>query len=207
MNISLTIILIAITVIASFAAWNRRDLRDKWIHNPYSANKYKEYWRLLTSGFIHADYMHIFFNMWAFYLFGDLVEQYFTLFFGGKAIVMFLLIYLGGIVVANIPDFIQHKNNAAFNSLGASGGVSSIVFCAVILQPTMELIIFPIPIPMPAYIFAILYVAYSVYMEKRQMDNVNHMAHLWGAIWGVVFIAATQPQTLGNFMNQILGSF
>lgn len=204
---SLTIILIVITVAASFAAWNKRDLRDKWIHNPYSANKYKEYWRLLTSGFIHADYMHIFFNMWALYLFGELVEQYFSLFFAGKAMVMFLLLYLGGIIVANIPDFIQHKNNASFNSLGASGGVSSIVFCAVILQPTMELMIIPIPIPIPAYIFAVLYVAYSVYMEKRQMDNVNHMAHLWGALWGVAFILLIQPNSLGNFFSQISTSF
>ncbi|WP_341226740.1 rhomboid family intramembrane serine protease [uncultured Arcticibacterium sp.] len=204
---SVTVILIIITVLASIYAWRDSTLKNKWIHNPYSANKYKEYYRLLTSGFIHADYMHLFFNMYAFYLFGGVVEQYFEYFFGGKAILAFLGLYLVGIVVANLPDFVKYKDSFGFNSLGASGGVSAIVFCSVVLNPLMELIIFPIPIPMPGYIFALVYVAYSIFMEKRQMDNVNHMAHLWGAIWGVLFIGLTEPATLPRFIEQITSSF
>ncbi len=204
---SITVVLIVITVIASLAAWRDPSLQKKWIHNAYSANKYKEYYRLLTSGFIHADYLHLFFNMYAFYLFGGVVEAWFGYFFGGKAILAFLGLYIVGIIVANIPDFIKQKDNISFNSLGASGGVSSVVFCAVILQPLMKLTIFPIPIPMPGYIFALVYVAYSIYMEKRQMDNVNHLAHLWGAIWGIAFIFVAQPESLTNFVEQIRGSF
>ncbi len=204
---SITVILIIATVLASIQAWRDNTLRNKWIHNAYSANKLKEYYRLITSGFIHADYMHLFFNMYALYLFGQYVEQYFSYLFGGKAILAFLALYLIGIVVANLPDFVKHKDNMGFNSLGASGGVSSVVFCSVILNPLMGLMIFPIPIELPGYLFALIYVAYSIFMEKKQMNNVNHMAHLWGALWGVVFIAVAQPNAIANFFEQILSSF
>ncbi|MFT6879155.1 MAG: membrane associated rhomboid family serine protease [Algoriphagus sp.] len=204
---SITVIIIIATVLASIQAWRDTSLRNKWIHNAYSANKNKEYFRLLTSGFIHADYMHLFFNMYALYLFGDYVEQYFSYLFGAKAILAFLALYIIGIVVANLPDFVKHKDNMGFNSLGASGGVSSVVFCSVILNPLMGLMIFPIPIELPGYLFALIYVAYSIFMEKKQMNNVNHMAHLWGALWGVVFIAVAQPKSIANFFDQILSSF
>jgi membrane associated rhomboid family serine protease len=104
---SVTVILIIVTVLASIYAWRDSSIRNKWIHNAYSANKYKEYYRLITSGFIHADYMHLFFNMYAFYLFGGVVEQYFAYFFGGKAFFAFLGLYVVGIVIANLPDFIK----------------------------------------------------------------------------------------------------
>ena len=207
MDLSVTVLLIIANVLISLAAWKDRSLRDKLIHNPYRANKNKEYHRLITSGFIHADYMHLLFNMYALYLFGGVVEEYFAYFFGAKSTIAFLGLYLVGIVVANLPDFIKQKDNIAFNSLGASGGVSAVVFCSVILNPLMELIIFPIPLPMPGYIFAVVYVAYSIYMEKRQMDNVNHMAHLWGAIWGVLFIFMTESSTISRFYEQIASSF
>ncbi|KPM48649.1 rhomboid family intramembrane serine protease [Jiulongibacter sediminis] len=200
---SVTILLVIATVIASVYAWRDTSLRNKWIHNPYLANRNKEYHRLLTSGFIHADYLHLFFNMYAFYLFGGVVEQYFSVFFGAKAILAFLGLYILGIIVANLPDFVKYKDHAGFNSLGASGGVSAVVFCSVILNPMMELMIFPIPVAMPGYIFAVIYVAYSIFMEKRQMNNVNHMAHLWGGLWGVVFILTTEPSTLRRFIEQI----
>lgn len=204
---SVTIIIIVATVVASLVAFRDGNFRSKWIHNPYTVYHRKEYWRLLTSGFIHADYLHLFFNMYAMYLFGEVVEAYFGYFFGEKAGVYFLGLYLSGIVVANLPDLIQKKNQSYFNSLGASGGVSSIVFCSVILMPLNKLMMFPIPIPMPAYIFAAIYIAYSIYMEKRQMDNVNHMAHLWGGVWGVAFIAFTKFETIPAFYQQILSSF
>ena len=204
---SISILLIAVTVLASIMAWRDSTLRNKWIHNAYLANRNKEYHRLLTSGFIHADYLHLFFNMYALYLFGEYVSSYFQYLFGGKYILAFLGLYVIGIVIANLPDFFKYKNNAGFNSLGASGGVSSVVFCSVILNPMMELMIFPIPVAMPGYIFALVYVAYSIFMEKKQMNNVNHMAHLWGALWGVLFIVITEPATLGNFISQITNSF
>lgn len=207
MELSLTIILVGITVITSWIGFQNTEFRSKWIHNAHAAYYRKEYYRLLTSGFIHADFFHLLFNMWALYLFGGVVEQYFVYLFGGKATVYFLLLYIFGIIIASLPDFLQKKDNVYFNSLGASGGVSSIVFCAIILNPLMELIIFPIPIPMPAYVFAVLYTAYSIYMEKRQMDNVNHLAHLWGAVWGILFIIVAQPRAISDFFDKISSSF
>lgn len=204
---SITVIIIVATVLASFLGFRDGNFRNKWIHNPYTVTHNKEYWRLLTSGFIHADYMHLLVNMYSLYLFGGVVEEYFTYFFGVKGGMYFLLLYLSGIVVANLPDLIQKKNMAYFNSLGASGGVSSIVFCSIILSPLSRLGIFPIPFLMPAYVFAIIYVAYSIYMERRQMDNVNHLAHLWGGVWGVVFIAVANFQTIPDFYDKILSSF
>ena len=203
MSILLTYVFIGAAVAATLYAFNRSDFKHKMLHNAYLANHRKEYYRLLSSGFVHADYMHLLLNMWALFLFGKMVEEYFDYFFGYRAGLMFCALYLGGIIVANLPDFFRYKNIPAFNSLGASGGVSSIIFCAVLLQPTMELYIFPIPFALKAYIFAAIYVAYSIFMEKKQLNNVNHMAHLWGAIWGVAFLLITQPSVWNSFLEQI----
>jgi membrane associated rhomboid family serine protease len=188
-------------------AFRDKSLMNKLIHNPYAVHNRKEYYRILTCGFIHADYMHLLLNMYALYLFGGAVERYFEVMFGGNAHLYFILLYLLGIVVSNIPDVIKYKNMAFYNSLGASGGVSSIVFASIILSPMTKLMMFPIPIPMPAYIFAVIYVAYSIYMDKRQGDHVNHMAHLWGGLWGVVFMVVAYPDSIKGFFDQILGSF
>jgi membrane associated rhomboid family serine protease len=203
----MTTILIAITVIFSFWAWNKPTVLSKSIHNPYISHQRKEYYRLLSSGFIHGDYMHLFFNMYSLYLFGGVVESYFSEIFGASGQYYFLALYLLGIIVANIPDFVTKKNNPGFNSLGASGGVSSIVFASVILSPLSKMGIFPIPFMIPAYLFAVIYVAYSIYMDKRQGDNINHMAHLWGGIWGVLFIALSIPASIPYFFEQIKNSF
>jgi membrane associated rhomboid family serine protease len=204
---TITLLLVIITAVISYLAFQKPELKSKFIFNAHHIYHRKEYYRLLSSGFIHADIMHLLLNMWALYMFGSMVEEYFGFMFGAKQIVYFLGLYLLGIIVSSLPDLWQQKNNVYYNSLGASGGVSSIVFCGIILNPLMKLVIFPLPIPMPAYIFAVVYVAYSVYMEKRQMNNINHMAHLWGALWGVAYILFLNFDLLASFVEKISGSF
>lgn len=204
---SLTLVFIAITAVISFLAFNNYNLRETLINNPYAVVKRKEYYRLLTSGFIHADFMHLFFNMFVLYNFGTIMEQLFQLSYGKNGILYFIALYVLGIIFSSIPDLMKHRGNPAYNSLGASGGVSSVLFAAIILLPTSKLQIFPIPVDIPAWIFSLLYVAYSVYMDRRQADNVNHLAHLWGALWGVLFVLWAFPGALPHFVEQIRGSF
>ena len=204
---SLTLIIIAITVAISFIAFNNYNLRSQLIHNPYIVNQRKEYYRLLTSGFIHADFVHLFFNMFVLYSFGNNMESIFHVSFAEQANLYFILLYVVGIIISSIPGQIRHRNDPGYNSLGASGGVSSVLFAFIILLPTSTLQIFPIPVDIPAWIFAILYVMYSVYMDRRQSDNVNHMAHLWGAVGGVVFVLFLYPGAFPAFLDQILNSF
>jgi membrane associated rhomboid family serine protease len=204
---SITIIFIIGIVILSIIAFRDDGLTFKLIHNPYTVERRKEYYRFLTSGFIHADYLHLFLNMYALYLFGGAVETYFQFFFGASANLYFMGLFFLGIIVANLPDYFTKKNLPHYNSLGASGGVSSVVFASIILSPLTKLMMIPIPIPMPAYVFAAIYVGYSIYMDRRNSDNINHMAHLWGGLWGVVFMAVSYPSSIPRFFEQIMSSF
>jgi membrane associated rhomboid family serine protease len=200
---SLTIIFIAITVAISLYAWNNQSIMNKWIMNPYAVQKYREYYRFLTSGFLHADYGHLFFNMFSLYFFGRNVEYYFSSLFGEQTGgILFAVLYLGGIIVANYPDFAKHKNDSYYNALGASGGVSAVVFSAILFSPTTGIYVYFIA--MPAFVYAILYTAYSYYMSKRNMDNIGHSAHLAGAAFGIVFTLILEPSLLSSCIAQIM---
>lgn len=204
---SLSVLIIIVTVAISLMGFRDSSLVGKLIHNPYSVVHRKEYYRTLTCGFVHADYMHLFFNMYSLYFFSTTVEAYFDYFFGDNSKLYFMGLYLIGIIFSNIPDIIRFKDKSFYNSLGASGGVSSVVFASIILSPLEKLYIIPIPFEMPRYVYGFLFVAYSFYLDKRQGDNINHMAHLWGGLWGVAFIGIFYPDALKGFFNQIMGSF
>lgn len=207
MSFTLTVAIIAVTVLISYYAFNNPGFKHQLLNNPYTILRRKEYYRLLTSGFIHADFWHLFVNMWVLYMFGSNMEATFKYSFGASYTAYFIGLYIVGIIVANIPNLMRHKDNPGYNSLGASGGVASVVFASIILMPLSKLMIFPIPFSFPAWVFAFIYVAYSIYMDRKQVDNVDHFAHLWGAIWGVFFIAVIYPGSIGLFFNQIINSF
>jgi membrane associated rhomboid family serine protease len=118
----------------------------------------------------------------------------------------FVLFYLSAIVAAILPTYLRHRRDAGYRSLGASGGVAAVLFASILFDPWSTLIIFPIPVPIPAFVFALLYVGYSIWMDRRGGDNVNHSAHLWGAAYGVLFTLAMEPAVLGHFTQTLFGS-
>jgi membrane associated rhomboid family serine protease len=194
--------LIAINVIFSLAAFSSKELMGKAIFNPYTIHENREWWRFVTSGFIHADIMHLFVNMYVLYSFGDITLLLYQKAFGGRAIYYFLIMYFGGMIVAHLPAYKKHKDNPSYNSLGASGAISSLVFAFIPFQPFALLYLF-FAIPIPAILFGVLYLAYSYFSAKRAGGYVNHEAHFWGAVFGIVFTLAMKPALLENLLDSI----
>ena len=201
-------ILIGLTVAISAYAWSKDELMKSWIMEPYVMARSGQWYRLLTSGFLHADWGHLLFNMFAFYSFGPLVLAALQDGFGQiPGLGLFLLLYLGGIIISDLPTYFQHRNDPGYRSLGASGGVSSVVFASILLFPVNTngggIIIFPIPFPIQPFLFGFLYLSYSWYMGRRRGDNINHDAHFYGALYGVVLLLALIPPSGLLFIQQI----
>ena len=186
---SILLIIIAVTAIISFIAFNNQQLFEKYKFNVGAILQKKEYIRLLSAGFLHADLMHLLFNMMTLYFFGPIVVQAF-----GE--IGFLMVYFGSILLGNIFSLYLYKNQPWYSAIGASGGVSGILFASIAMIPDLGIMFFFIPIPIPGYIFGFLYFAYSVYMmlNPKQHDNIGHAAHLGGAFFGLVYAIALQPE-------------
>jgi membrane associated rhomboid family serine protease len=180
----ITFILIGLNVIFSIIGFTNNTILSKFIGWPYYEKNNKEYYRLLTSGFLHADWMHLIFNMFTLYSFGTMIEDLFIKAeLGGSA--AYLTLYLIGLVVSSLPSYLKHQNNSEYRSLGASGAVSAVLFASIIFNPWGRIYIYAFPVS--STIFAVLYIIYCVYMSKKGGGNINHDAHLWGAIFGFVF--------------------
>ena len=197
--IAFTLALVAITVLISLAAFNDQRFTDKLILWPARMHKPDEYYRLLTSGFIHADWAHLFFNMFTMFFMGRFVESAFIAY--GITPWLYVLMYLAGIVVASLPSFYKNRKNPYYRSLGASGGVAAVLFSSVYFAPWSKIYIFFIP--MPNIVFAVLYLAYSVYMTKKGESTINHDAHFWGAVFGFFFTLMVEPSHGMNFIREI----
>jgi membrane associated rhomboid family serine protease len=161
----------------------------------------QQYYRFITSGFIHADHVHLFFNMFSLYFFGTTIEYIFGIVFESSGTLYFIALYILGIIVSDIPSYMKHRNNPGYNALGASGGVASVIFASIIFQPLANIYIYFIPVP--GFILGIAYIFFSWYQGKKANDNVNHDAHLYGAVFGVLFCAVLYPQSLPQFIEQI----
>lgn len=197
MPITLLVILAA-TCIVSFMAFNNRRLVDDLILWPPAIERKREYYRLVTYGFLHADPMHLLFNMMTLFFFGRVMEPVYDQVLGTFG---FALFYLGGLIVSILPTYLKNRHNTNYRSLGASGAVSAVLFAFVLLAPWARIYVFFLPVP--AIIYAVLYVAYSIYMDQRGGGNVNHSAHLWGAAYGVVFTVLAHPPVLLQFLGQL----
>lgn len=202
---SVTIILIIMTVGISLYAWQNQGLMHKWIFHPYAIQRDNSWYRFITSGFLHADFMHLLFNMFTLFFFGDVVEYVFKSAYGSTTgLLLYLLVYLGGIIISDIPTYFKHRNDPPYRALGASGGVASIVFSSILFFPTLDICLFAF-LCLPGFIFGILYMIYSYYSGKRMGDNINHDAHFYGAVYGFVLSLALVPAALPNFFRQIAG--
>lgn len=197
-----TITLIIITVAVSISSFNNKELLYRWIFNPYQVYTYRQYYRFFSSGFIHSDYIHLIFNMIALFYFGRAVEDEFDRYgvIGGK--ILFLILYLGGIIISDIPTYLKHRHNPRYNSLGASGGVASVLFGAILYKPMSLLCLYGL-LCLPAFILGTLYLIYSYYSGKNVKDKINHDAHLYGAFFGIAFTVALNPPVVIGFLHQI----
>lgn len=193
----LTYVLIAATVLVSWMTFERPQLLQRLILWPPAIDRKKQFDRLLTHGFIHADWPHLLFNMLTLFFFGRVVESVISELIGP---VGFVLFYLSAIVVAILPTYLRHRHDPHYTSLGASGGVAAVLFASILLNPWMLIFI---PIPVPAFVYAIGYVAYSFWKDRQGGGNVNHSAHLSGAIYGVLFMIAMEPRVVGHFLREL----
>ena len=209
MNIGITLVLVIITCLVSIPAFSQQKMIDDLIFYPPAIRR-RQYYRFITHGFIHADAIHLAFNMLALYSFGQNLEKVFSFdcVFAGWGRLFFLLLYFSALIVASFPDYLKYKDSFHFKSLGASGAVSAVVFSMIIFFPQAKVSLFFIP-GIPGYIFAILYLAISVYFDKRGGGNINHSAHFWGAAYGIVFtlvfcsLFASGFDVYDNFIQQL----
>lgn len=197
----MTFIYIIITSIVSILAFNRREIFYKLQLNPYQVYHRKQYYRLLSHGALHADWMHLIINMIVLYSFGSSVEREFAKYFD-YPILIFTAYYLLAIIIASILSVFKHKDNHYYNAVGASGAVSAIVFTSIFFNPWHKIYFYGI-IGLPGIILGVLYLAYSYYMTKQSKDNVNHDAHFIGAIFGFVFPLILDYRLIHVFIENI----
>lgn len=200
----MTLVIIIVTAIVSVYAFQRRDLFHRLKFDPYLIHHQRKYYRMVTHAFVHADWMHLLFNMLSLYFFGPYVEAYFKEMWGlGGGIFLYLLLYLGGTICSSLYSLARHKNNYHYAAVGASGAVSAVIYSFILFQPMSKIALFIIPIGIPAFIFGILYLALSYYMARRNMDNIGHDAHFWGAVYGFFFPLFFEPSLIKSFFYQI----
>lgn len=200
---NITYILIGLTVLVSMAAFSKPAMWGEFMMNPYKVKTQRQYYRFVTSGFVHQDHMHLIMNMVSFYFFGPVIEHVFALVFGAWGGVYFIALYILAIIVSDIPSYLKHKDNPGYNSLGASGGVAAIIFAFIIFLPVEDICLF-FAICLPGFILGSAYIIYSYVQGKKANDNINHDAHLYGAAFGFLFCVIMYPPSFGNFFRQIM---
>lgn len=204
MSISITMLIIAFTVLVSIQGFGNYSILERLRHFPAREGSAKEYYRVLSAGFVHADWMHLLINMFVLYNFGELIERYIVHLYGpSKGRILFLLMYLANIVVANLPTMIRHRHDPGFSSVGASGAVSGMVFIFILLQPWAMLYFFFI-LPVPAILAGIGYLAYSSWAANHGHGRIDHSAHFAGAIAGMAMMILLDHDIIPNFLHRLV---
>jgi len=202
----MTLFIIIATAAISILAFSNKQIMDKLLFSPYKTIHNKEWHLLITHGFVHADYMHLFINMFVLMSFGAAVEDIFgSLKLNGiihNATLNFCMLYFGGIVIASLTTLKKYKDNSYYQSVGASGAVSAVVFTYIFFDPLSKLL-FMFIIPIPAIVFGIAYLAYSHYMSKKEGDYINHDAHFVGSVFGFIYPLLIDPKLFLIFLNKL----
>ncbi len=194
--------LMIIIGLVTYVAWQRPELHRRLMLNPYDVVQGRQYHRLLTSGFVHNNTTHLFLNLFTLYFMGRGVETVFAMNFGSMGPVLYVTLFITAVIVANIPTTIKYKDSPHYNSLGASGAVSALVLAFILNDPQQELELY-LFVPIPGYLLGVLFIVYSVVMSKRNVDNINHDAHLFGALYGMIFMLALRPETFNDFIYKL----
>ncbi|MEL7589224.1 MAG: rhomboid family intramembrane serine protease [Prolixibacteraceae bacterium] len=198
----MTIIIIIITALISVAAFNRYDLMEKLQFNASKVYHQKEYHRLITHGFVHANWEHLIVNMIVLLSFGRAIEAYFQEGFGRMANAYFLILYFGGLIISNAYALFKHRNDYYYNAVGASGAVSAVLFSAIFFDPWNKIYFFGL-LPIPGIVFAVLYLIYSYYMSRKQQDQIAHDAHFLGALFGFIYPVLLDGRLLQHFIDKL----
>ena len=192
---SVTLLLIIVNVVISLTAlYGNESVFNKGMLKPYRTVRENSWYEMITSGFIHGSFLHLFVNMFVLYIFGSVMEQV-------LGVPQFLALYFSGLIVASVPSVIQHRNNPDFATIGASGAVEAVLFSYIFVFPTEKLMLVLLPIPIPAWLFGLLFLLYSVYMGKRGDQKINHAAHIAGAIWGVLYLLLFVPNSVDHILT------
>jgi membrane associated rhomboid family serine protease len=202
----MTLFIIIITVIITVIAFNSEEVMLKLMLNPYQVVQKKEWYRVITHGFLHVDWTHLIINMIVLYSFGSNVYRWFQqLSLSGyinSPALTYSLLYIGGIIISSLITLVRHRKNRWYNSVGASGAVSAVIFTSIFFSPLDRLYFFAV-LPIPGIVFAVLYLIYSSYMSRRSRDNINHDAHFLGAVYGFAFPILIDIDLLSNFLSQL----
>jgi membrane associated rhomboid family serine protease len=199
--LSFTVVVVVLTCLISLAAFNSSKILDDLIFWPPAISMRHQYYRFITCGFIHADFLHLLFNMVTLYFFGRGLEVFYRGELGLQSY-YYPILYFTSLIASNIPSYLKRKDDYNYRSLGASGAVCAVMFAVIMIRPWETLYIYG-KLPIPAILYAVLFLAFSIYMSKRGGDNVNHDAHLWGAAYGVLFTIAVHPAIVSTFINEM----
>ncbi len=200
---SITIIIVLITCTVSLAAFQRKDAMYKLKFIPTVIQSNKEWHRFFTYALVHADIPHLCINMFVLYSFGEVVDHFYSDYFGSKSLLYFILLYVGGTVTSVIPAYKKNKTHLWYSAVGASGATSAVVFTCILLNPMASMGFIFIPFHMPAIVFGLLYLGYSFYMAKKNSDNIGHDAHFFGALFGIMFTILLDRHIAVEFIKQI----
>ncbi len=200
---SITLFIVILTVLVSFTTFRNRIAFERMKFNAYEIRQHKTWHRFFSYGLLHADWMHLLINMFVLYSFGTLTENILREEFGMQGRIFFGILYVSGLLFSVLPSYLKHRKNYYYNAVGASGAVSAVLFASIILHPQGSVYFMFIPVPIPAFIFGIFYLGYSVWMARKGTDNVGHDVHFWGAIFGVVFVSLLHPPFLEKFILYI----